>query len=237
MAPRIAVVAYQGVLADESHAFRDVFRRLPGAEVVTVGAEIGPVAGPGGVQIVAATFRDIRSVDVIAVPGGLGSHRHREIGWWILATEPSWVVTSSTGSTLLAASGLLRGRTAATHWLAGPLLERYGARVAKGRIVVDEPYVTCSGRATTTDAALVVIERLAGPLGVAAVRESLATCPPVDEPVCESPSRYRPRRGRPRPVRALLRPTPSEPPAPMAPARPWRRRPPGPVTEIELDDG
>jgi transcriptional regulator GlxA family with amidase domain len=236
MAPRIAVVAYQGVLADESHAFRDVFRRLPGADVITVGAEIGPVAGPGGVQIVAATFRDVRGVDVVAVPGGLGSHRHREIGWWILAAEPAWVVTSSTGSTLLAASGLLRGRAAATHWLAGPLLERHGARVGTGRIVVDEPFVTCSGRATTTDAALVVIERLAGAAGVATVRESLATCPPIDEPVCESPSRYRPRRGRPRPVRALLERLPA-PSSPDQCPRPWRRRPPGPVTEIELDDG
>ena len=112
MAPRIAIVAYQGVLADESHAFRDIFRRVPGAEVVTVAQEIGIVAGPGGAQIAAATFRDLGAVDVVVVPGGLGSHRHPDIGWWIMAAEPTWVVTSSTGSALLAASGLLRGRTA-----------------------------------------------------------------------------------------------------------------------------
>jgi transcriptional regulator GlxA family with amidase domain len=200
MAPRIAIVAYQGVLADESHAFRDVFRRIPGAEVLTVGEEIGIVAGPGGAQVVAATFHDVHRVDVAVVPGGLGSHRHPEIGWWIIGAEPSWVVTSSTGSALLAAAGLLRGRTAATHWLARPLLERHGARIAARRIAVDPPFVTCSGRATTTDAALTVIERLGGPDVVAAVRESLVTCPPTDEPVCESRSRYRPRRGRPTPV-------------------------------------
>jgi transcriptional regulator GlxA family with amidase domain len=235
MALRIAIVAYQGVLADESHGFRDVFRRVPGAEVITVGQEIGLVAGPGGVQVVAATFRDVRDVDVIVVPGGLGSHRHLEIGWWIVAAEPSWVVTSSTGSALLAASGLLRGRTAATHWLAGPLLERHGAHVAHERIVVDEPFVTCSGRATTADAALTVIDRLRGPGVVAAVRTSLATSPPLDEPACESPSRYRPRRGRPTPVRALhaVPAAPSRGHAPRA-SRPgsWGR----PVTEVELDD-
>jgi putative intracellular protease/amidase len=114
MTPRIAVIAYQGVLADESHAFRDVFRRVPGAEVVTVGERIGIVAGPGGTQVVAATFRDIGRVDVVAVPGGLGSHHHPDIGWWIMAAEPTWVVASSTGSALLAAAGLLRGRTAAS---------------------------------------------------------------------------------------------------------------------------
>src|SRR5918998_2023908 len=131
---------------------------------------IGIVAGPGGVQVVAATFRDVRDVDVVVVPGGLGSHRHPEIGWWIVAAEPSWVVTSSTGSALLAASGLLRGRAAATHWLAGPLLERHGAHVATQRIIVDEPFVTCSGRSTMTEAALSVIERLGGPPISAAVR-------------------------------------------------------------------
>ena len=198
-APRVAVVAYQGVLADESHSFRDVFRRVPGAEVVTVGERIGIVGGPGGAQVVAATFRDVGPVDVIVVPGGLGSHHHNEIGWWIMASEPTWVVTSSTGSALLAAAGLLRGRTAATHWLAGPLLERHGVTPSRQRIVVDAPFVTCSGRATTTTAALAVIDRLGPGLGQA-VRTSLATIPPADEPVCESPSRYRPRRGRPAPV-------------------------------------
>ena len=38
---------------------------------------------------------------------------------------------------MLAAGGLLRGRTAATHWLAGPLLERYDVAVSAERIVVD----------------------------------------------------------------------------------------------------
>lgn len=207
MAPRIAIVAYQGVLADESHAFRDVFRRVPGAEVMTVGEHIGIVAGPGGPQVVAATFRDVGRADVVVVPGGLGSHHHRDIGWWIMAAEPAWVVASSTGSALLAAAGLLRGRTAATHWLAGALLERHGVTVARRRLVVDPPYITCSGRATTTEAALTTVGRLGGAELVAAVRASLAASPAVDEPGCEAPSRYRPRRGRPVPVPAS-RPSP-----------------------------
>jgi transcriptional regulator GlxA family with amidase domain len=176
--------------------------------------------------VVAATFRDIGHVDVIVVPGGLGSHRHNEIGWWIMASEPTWVVTSSTGSALLAASGLLRGRTAATHWLAGPLLARHGATVSRRRLVVDAPYVTCSGMATTTSAALTVIDQLGAHLG-AAVRESLATIPPADEPVCESPSRYRPRRGRPVPVPvARLAATPPR----WAPGRACD------VVDVELDE-
>ena len=58
---RAAIVAYQGVLADESWAFRDVLSKIPGARVLTVGAAIGTVAGPGGAQQVVATFDDVTS--------------------------------------------------------------------------------------------------------------------------------------------------------------------------------
>jgi len=213
-APHIAVVAYRGVLADESHAFREVFRRIPDAAIVTVGTDVGTVAGPGGTQLVTTTFRDISGVDVVVVPGGLGSHHHPDIGWWIMAAEPAWVVASSTGSALLAAAGLLRGRTAATHWLAGPLLEQHGATVSHRRVVVDEPYVTCSGRITSTEAALVVVERLGGPDLVATVRASLDDAPPGEGATSDAAS-HRGRHRRRRARVALLRRRP-RPPTPSA---------------------
>ena len=233
MAPRIAIVAYQGVLADESYAFRDVFRRVPQAEVVTVGERIGVVAGPGGSQVVTATFRDIARVDVVAVPGGLGSHHHPDIGWWIMAAEPTWIVSSSTGSALLAAAGLLRGRTAASHWLAASLLERHGATMSRQRLVVDAPYITCSGRATTTEAALAVVGRLGGAELVATVEAALATSPGAEEPACDAPSRYRPWRGRPAPVRPTARPTP--PAAGAPPESAWAARPTPGVSGVEIE--
>ena len=58
---RVAIVAYQGVLADESWAFRDVFARVPGARVLTVGHRLGIVGGPGGAQGVEATFDERRA--------------------------------------------------------------------------------------------------------------------------------------------------------------------------------
>ena len=84
MERQVAIVAYQGVLADESHAFRAVLRRAPGVHLFTVGARVGVVAGPGGAQVVDATFADIRSASIVVVPGGLGSHRHPEIAAWTL---------------------------------------------------------------------------------------------------------------------------------------------------------
>ena len=68
MERQVAIVAYQGVLADETHAFRSVLGRAPGVHLVTVGAAHGEVAGPGGVQVVDATFDDVRHASIVVLP-------------------------------------------------------------------------------------------------------------------------------------------------------------------------
>jgi transcriptional regulator GlxA family with amidase domain len=207
----VAIVAYHGVLADESDAFRGVLAKIPGARVVTVGGRRGVAAGPGGAQLVEETFADLDRADVVVVPGGLGSHRHPEIALWLRRIHPRWVLASSTGSALLAAAGLLRHRVAATHWLAGPLLERYGAIPSTERLVVDRPYVTCSGLANTFDAAYVVADEVGGPALVASIGEQLRDeVARVDRPApCVSPrTRYR---SRPARHLAVAPPVPSSP--------------------------
>jgi transcriptional regulator GlxA family with amidase domain len=194
---RIAIVAYQGVLADESWAFRSVLSRIPGARVLTVGDAAGIVAGPGGAQQVVATYDDVTAADVVVIPGGLGSHRHPEISAWLRRLRPRWVLASSTGSALLAAGGLLRGRAAATHWLAGPLLERCDVAVSTERLVVDPPFVTCTGLASTFDAAFIVVASVAGPDAVDRIRDELRRDPGIEPPVpCVVRTRYRPRQPR-----------------------------------------
>ena len=189
----VAVVAYQGVLADESTAFVDVLSRLPGARLVVVGRRIGVVAGPGGAQWVEARFPEV-DPDVVVVPGGLGSHRHAEIAEWIRHVRPRWVLSSSTGSAMLAAGGLLRGRSAATHWLAAPLLERHGVEATTDRLVVDGPFVTCAGLASTFEAADVVVRAVgATTLGPADPRGDTHRRAGGASPLPPSRTRYRPR--------------------------------------------
>lgn len=223
MGVQVAVVAYEGVLADESHALRDVLGRLPDARLLTVGQRRGIVAGPGGSQVIDATFDEVHGADIVAVPGGLGSHRHTEIGWWIPNVAPQWIVACSTGSALLAAAGLLRGRHATTHWLAGPLLERHGAVVTSARLTVDPPFITCTGRSGAYAAAFEVVRRVGDEALVAAIRADINARPAADITVpCPDPRRLRqrppaaPRRGPltvgdPVEVELELAPTPQRP--------------------------
>lgn len=159
--PLVAIAAYQGALADEAKAYGAVFGAAPGIDVVVAGVEVGELGGPGGFQVVTARFDDVRP-DVVAVPGGLGSHHHPEIAAFIERTRPRYVIASSTGSALLAAGGLLTGRRAATHWLAAPLLEAHGVTVERARVVTDDPYVTCSGLASLFDAVDLVLRAWGG---------------------------------------------------------------------------
>lgn len=170
-----AIVAYQGVSADEAEIFRFVLSQLPGFRTVTVGTALGQVAGPGGVQTVDATFGQLNAPAVVAVPGGVGADRHPEIAAWLRRVSPQWLLASSTGTALLAAAGLLDDATAATHWLAGPLLEHYGAHPSPDRLVVDGRVITCSGGPAAFHAALIVARAYGGVDLVARITASAAT--------------------------------------------------------------
>jgi putative intracellular protease/amidase len=175
---RIALVVYDGVLHDECEAFRSVLGLVDDAELVTTGAERQPYTGPGGTQHADVAFDELDEADVVVVPGGLGCERaaddpalreflHR------MGRTARYVAASSTGSVVLAAAGLLHGESAATHWLAGDLLQRYGSTAERRRLVVHGNVITCEGRISAVDAAFALVERIAGSGAVERIRATL----------------------------------------------------------------
>jgi transcriptional regulator GlxA family with amidase domain len=191
---QIAVALSPGVSADECDAFTAVFEHLPDAEIVRVAATLDRVAGPGGGQDPTATFDDVREPDVVIVPGGLGCARtadDADLGDWLRAVAPRcrWMAASSTGTVVVAAAGLLDGQSAATHWLASPLLATYGSATSDDRIVQVGNIITCEGQITAMHVALLVTLRLGGPDAVSSVRKGLARAGAV--PTADGPSRWR----------------------------------------------
>jgi putative intracellular protease/amidase len=175
---QVALVSYPGVSANECEAFTLVFERLAGTEIVGVGEHVGRVGGPGGGGTVDRTFDDVRTPDVVLVPGGLGCARaaeDRALRQWLRAVAPQcrWLAASSTGTVIVAAAGLLDDRAAATHWLAGDLLHRYGSEPSSERIVEIGRVITCEGEITAMHVALLLVLRLAGPDEVARIRGQL----------------------------------------------------------------
>lgn len=177
---QIALVLYDGVLTSECEAFSSVLALVTDAQVVTVGAHGGRYSGPGGHHTVDRRFDEVidDEIDVVVVPGGLGCERAADdpdLRAFLHRMERTarYVAASSTGSVVIASAGLLHGGPAATHWLAGDMLRRYGSEADSRRLVMNGNVITCEGQLSAVDAACALAERLESSDAVDRIRATL----------------------------------------------------------------
>jgi transcriptional regulator GlxA family with amidase domain len=99
-----------------------------------------------------------------------------------LAAGARYVTSVCTGSLILGAAGLLRGRRAACHWAWRDLLARFGAVPDGGRVVRDGHIITGGGVTAGIDFALTLAAEIAGPTIAQAIQLNLeyAPAPPFD---------------------------------------------------------
>lgn len=98
---------------------------------------------------------------MVLVPGGPGhaaAAQDESLLSWLRAVDAAAPFTTSvcTGSLILGAAGLLRGRRATTHWLSVEKLAQYGAIHEDGRVVRDGKYLTAAGVSSGIDMALML---------------------------------------------------------------------------------
>ena len=136
--------------------------------VVLVAAEPGAVASAQGPRAVADHgFADCPHLDVLLVPGGIGTRRevenHALLDWLAQRAAEAEAVTSvCTGSALLARAGLLDGRHATSDMRAFRWIVSQGPAVKwvrRARWVDDGKFVTSSSVSAGIDMALHVIAR------------------------------------------------------------------------------
>jgi putative intracellular protease/amidase len=167
---QIAIALYDRFTALDAVGPYQVLSSMPGAEVVFVADRTGPVPDDTVLTVdVGATFDEIRSPEIVVVPGGMVTRRMARDGHpvidWVKAVHPSteWTTSVCTGSILLAAAGVLEGLEATSHWAALPQLEALGARPTLERVVVHDGIVTAAGVSSGIDMALHLVARLQGP--------------------------------------------------------------------------
>lgn len=165
----IAVVVYDRLTALDAIGPYEVLSRLPGANVVFLAAETGPVRTDNGMLTlqVEHTLQEFPSPDIVLVPGGPGDVVARAgesvLEWLRTADRTSiWTTSVCTGSLILAAAGLLEGKRATSHWLAMEELRRRGAEPVSERVVFDGKLVTAAGVSAGIDMALTLAARIAG---------------------------------------------------------------------------
>jgi transcriptional regulator GlxA family with amidase domain len=144
-------------------------RPLYAPRVVSAGAPL--VMASAGLGLAAAPLPPLRApLDTLMIAGGPGVHAAAAdpaLRRWVRgrAQRARRVASVCTGAFLLAASGLLEGRRAATHWMhCADLARRYSnIRVEPDPIFVrDGPIWTSAGVTAAIDLALALVEEDAG---------------------------------------------------------------------------
>ncbi|WP_017625366.1 DJ-1/PfpI family protein [Nocardiopsis chromatogenes] len=166
---QIAIVLYDRFTALDAVGPYELLSRLPGADTVVCAEERGPVRSDTGVLGITAdaALEEVREPDIVLVPGGPGQRlvmEHEPLLGWLRAVDATatWMTSVCTGSLLLAAAGLLKGRPATTHWAAMEGLSAYGAVPTSERVVRDGKYVTAAGVSAGIDMALELCGRIEG---------------------------------------------------------------------------
>ncbi|HEX3861688.1 MAG TPA: DJ-1/PfpI family protein [Stellaceae bacterium] len=146
----------------------EILARLPGSETLLLWKTLDPVRTEHGLTILpTATLDSCGPLDLVLVPGGGGMNPLLEDPETLdflrrTAASARYVVGICTGSLVLGAAGLLRGRRAGTHWMSRDLLAGFGAIPVAERIVVDGNVFTGGGVTAGIDVALRVVAEIAG---------------------------------------------------------------------------
>jgi putative intracellular protease/amidase len=165
----ITIPIYDRFTALDAVGPYEVLSRLPGAEVVFVAEQAGPVrTDTRSLTLVAErALADIDACDVVVVPGGPGTREMLEpqpLHQWLRAIDATtqWTTSVCTGALLLGAAGLLDGLEATTHWSAFDTLATLGARPTERRVVPQGKVVTAAGVSAGIDMALWLAGQIAG---------------------------------------------------------------------------
>ncbi len=146
----------------------EVLARLPDTTVDLIARTLDPVTTDRGMQIVpTVTYETCPPLDVVMVPGGPGQQDLMEDEKALdflrkQAATAKYVTSVCTGSLVLGAAGLLKGKRATCHWAAIEHLSLLGALPVRERVVVDGDIVTGAGVASGIDFALKLAAILAG---------------------------------------------------------------------------
>jgi len=164
----IVFALYPGVTHLDFTGPHQFLSRLPGARTLVASLEGGTMEADGLTFAGLTRFADIDRCDVLCVPGGFGTTAAMLDEAFMteirrLAAGARYVTSVCTGSLILAAAGLLKGRRAACHWAWRDQLALFGAIPDPARVVRDGNVFTGGGVTAGIDFALTLAAEIAGP--------------------------------------------------------------------------
>ncbi len=163
----IAVLLFDSMTALDAVGPYEVLHRLPTATVKFVGETKGLKLTDSKMLFLNAdyTLEEVPCPDVLLIPGGdvrvpMGS---KKVIDWILTAHKTtkYTVSVCTGTLILGAAELLRGKKATTWWGMKEMLADFGAEYVAERYVQTGKIITAAGISAGIDGALFLAEKLA----------------------------------------------------------------------------
>jgi putative intracellular protease/amidase len=167
---RIGVLLYDGYNTLDAVGPYHTLSEIMGAKTFFVAKKRGFVKNMNGMEIkVDSSFADIKSLDILVIPGGARETimltQDTETLNWIKEIDKTTKYTTSvcTGAWVLGATGLLKGKNATSNWYRGEeMMKIYGANFKEERYVKDGKYWTSAGVSAGIDMSLAIIDDLLG---------------------------------------------------------------------------
>lgn len=154
----------------------------PPYELITIGLSTEPVRAEGGLRLTPdVALADALPLDTLIIPGGRGSRvldRDPGLRDWLCSrvADCRRIVSTCTGLYLLAATGLMDGRRATTHWRFEDDVRRRFPELTLDvdqLYVADGPFRTSGGLTAGMDLTLALIEEDLGSTAALAVARHL----------------------------------------------------------------
>lgn len=166
---RIAMVLFPNLTLLDLVGPYEVLNAPPMTQVDLLWHTLDPITAAGGIKISpSATFDHYEgSPDVIFVPGGPGQQGCMEddalLAFLARAGASAQYITAvCTGSLVLGAAGLLKGKKATSHWASREVLPLLGAIPVDDRVVEDGNIITGGGVTAGIDFGFTLLARLFG---------------------------------------------------------------------------
>lgn len=166
----IVLYLYNGMTMLDAIGPYEVLKNLKDTTITFVAKEKGEVTADSGLVHLLArhTIDEVQKADILIIPGSniafIREMKDEKVLTWIKKMNETTQRTVSvcTGSIILAATGLLTGKKATSHWKPIGLLKEFGAIPVRERIVEQGKFISAAGVSAGIDMALYLANLLYG---------------------------------------------------------------------------